>query len=191
MLSNCENVNLTINNITGQQDTPFVIRVFDNDDQFFKIDSLTSSSIPLSRSVTFVYRSFSTQLPQHAGSYRFVMVQTQTFGTSTCTLVSDTVVYNVSFGLNITLGEVKPSFPEPKRTGSIEIADIDGGTRFISGTNELYYEIALYDADDDIVIEDWSQVKLDPQNKFKMYEYLPPGVYRIKVRDASGCEKTD
>ena len=46
-------------------------------------------------------------------------------------------------------------------------------------------------ADDDIVVEDWTQVKLDPQNKFKkLYEYLPPGVYRIKVRDESGCEKT-
>ena len=55
VLSNCENPNLTINNITGQIDAPFVIRVFDNDDKFFKIDSLTSSSIPLSRSVTFVY----------------------------------------------------------------------------------------------------------------------------------------
>jgi len=192
VLSNCENPNLTINNITGQIDAPFVIRVFDNDDKFFKVDSLTSSNIPLSKSVTFVYNP-----PlQHSflvmpGSYRFVMVQTQTFGTSTCTLVSDTVVYDVRLGLNITLGEVKPSFPDPKRTGSIEVADIDGGTRFVSPSNELYYEIALYDADDDIVVEDWTQVKLDPQNKFKkLYEYLPPGVYRIKVRDESGCEKT-
>jgi hypothetical protein len=192
VLSNCGNQNLTINNITGQVDAPFVIRVFDNDDKFFKIDSLTSTSIPVSRSVAFVYNpplqhSF-LSLP---GTYRFVMVQTQTFGTSTCLMASDTVVYDVRLGLSITLGEVKPSFPEPKRTGSIEIADIDGGTRFVSGTNELYYEVALYDADDDIVIEDYTQLKLDPQNKFrKIYEYLPPGVYRIKVRDASGCEKT-
>ena len=192
VLSNCENPNLTINNITGQVDAPFVIRVFDNDDKFFKIDSLTSSSIPLSRSVTFVYNP-----PlQHSflvmpGSYRFVMVQTQTFGTGTCTLVSDTIVYDVRLGLNITLGDVKPSFPDPKRTGSIEVADIDGGTRFVSPSDEFYYEIALYDADDDIVVEDWTQVKLDPQNKFtKLYEYLPPGVYRIRVRDASGCERT-
>ena len=192
VLSNCGNPNLTINNITGQVDAPFVIRVFDNDDKFFKIDSLTSSSIPLSRTVTFVYNP-----PlQHSflvmpGSYRFVMVQKQTIGTSTCTLVSDTVVFDVSLGLNITMGQVKPSFPEPKRTGSIEIADIDGGTRFLSASNELYYEIALYDADDDIVIEDFKPVKLNPQNKFtKLYEYLPPGVYRIKVRDAAGCEIT-
>ena len=99
VLSNCENPNLTINNITGQMDAPFVIRVFDNDDKFFKIDSLTSSSIPLSRSVTFVYNpplqhSF-LSLP---GTYRFVMVQTQTFGASTCTLASDTVVYDVRLG---------------------------------------------------------------------------------------------
>ena len=27
-------------------------------------------------------------------------------------------------------------------------------------------------------------------NFLNLYEYLPPGVYRIKVRDASGCVKT-
>lgn len=191
VLSNCSNVNLTINNITGQQDRPFVIRVFSNNDKFFKIDSLATGSIPLSNSVTFTYAP-----PQHTflntpGTYRFVMVQTQTTGAGTCTLRSDTIVYTVRELLGITLGTVKPSFPEPKHTGSIEIANVTGGTRFIGTNNELYYEISLTTADDDIVIKDWEKLRLDPQNKFiHLYDYLPPGVYRIKVRDAGGCIKT-
>jgi gliding motility-associated-like protein len=41
------------------------------------------------------------------------------------------------------------------------------------------------------MIFDWEEVKLNPQNKFaKLYDYLPPGVYRIKVRDFAGCVKT-
>ena len=192
VLPNCGNVNLTLNNITGQQDASFVIRVFDNNDKFFKIDSLSSPNIPLSNSVTFTYAA-----PlQHVflatpGTYRFVMIQNQTTGSGTCTLVSDTVVYQVRELLGITLGTVNPSFPEPKHTGAIEIANITGGTRFVTDQNELYYEISLTTADDDIVIIDWEQVKLDPQNRFiKLYEFLPPGVYRVKVRDAAGCVKT-
>ncbi len=192
VLSSCDNVNLTLNNITGQTDAPFVIRVFSNSDKFFKIDSLTASGIPLSKSVSFVYNPpLQHSFLANPGTYRFVMIQTQTTGAGTCTLVSDTVVYDVRLGLGIVLGQIKPSFPDPKRTGSIEIENIDGGTRFVSDANELYYEISLSTADDDIVIFDWSEVKLNPQNKFsKVYDYLPPGVYRVKVRDASGCVKT-
>lgn len=191
VLSNCGNVNLTLNNITGQQDRPFVIRVFGNDDKFFKIDSLAANSIPLSSSVTFDYAP-----PRHTflatpGTYRFVMVQTQTTGAGSCTLVSDTVVYQVRELLGITLGTVKPSFPEPKHTGSIQVANVTGGTRFITTNNELYYEISLTTADDDIVIKDWERLKLGTQNRFEfLYDYLPPGVYRVKVRDAAGCIKT-
>jgi len=185
VVSQCENLNLVVNNISGQQDAPFVIRVFSNSVQ---IDSLTSPSIPLSRSVTFVYNpplqhSF-LSLP---GTYSFVMVQQQTTGAGTCTLVSEPVVYDVRLGLGIVLGEVNPSFPNPKRTGSIEIENIVGGTRFLSEDNELYYEISLYQSDD-ILVFDWEEVKLNPQNKFsKLYDYLPPGNYRVKVRDYAGC----
>ncbi len=192
IISNCENINLTLNNITGEQDSPFVIRVFSNDDKFFKIDSLTALAIPQSNSVSFIYNaplqhSFLTE----QGTYRFVMVQTQTTGAGTCTLVSDTVVYDVRQQVALVLGQVTPSFPDPKRTGSIELENILGGTRFVSGTNELYYEVSLTTADDDIVVFDWKQVKLNGQNKFTvLYEFLPPRVYRLKVRDASGCETT-
>jgi gliding motility-associated-like protein len=192
VLSNCDNVNITVNNISGQQDAPFVIRVFTNEDKFFKIDSVTASSVPLSKSISFIY----APPLQHSflvdpGTYRFVMVQTQTTGAGTCTLVSDTVVYTIRQALSLEVGAVSPSFPQPKRTGSIEITDIKGGTRFVSETDEFYYEISLYDADDDIVVEDWTEVTLNPQNNFsKIYEYLPVGVYRIRVRDAAGCEKT-
>jgi gliding motility-associated-like protein len=192
VLSSCENVNLTINNITGQRDAPFVIRVFNNSDKFLQIDSLSAGGIPLSNSVSFNYvaplqHPFLT-LP---GTYRFVMVQNQTTGAGTCTLVSDTVVYDVRLGLGIVMGAVTPSFPNPKRTGSIMIENIVGGTRFLSAANELYYEVSLHTADDDIMIFDWEEVKLNPQNKFaKLYDYLPPGVYRIKVRDFAGCVKT-
>ena len=120
-----------------------------------------------------------------------MMIQKQTTGSGACTLVSDTVVYEIREPIGIVLGQVKPSFPDPKRTGSIEIENIIGGQRFVSGTNELYYEISLTTADDDIIVFDWSQLKLNPQNKFSMvFDYLPPGVYRIKVRDATGCIKT-
>jgi gliding motility-associated-like protein len=191
VLSNCSNVNLTINNIKGQQSQPFVIRVFGNDDKFFKIDSLVSSTIPLSNSVTFTYAP-----PQHTflnspATYRFVMVQTQTTGAGSCTLVSDTIVYQVRELLGITLGTVTPSFPNPKHTGSIEIANVTGGTRFVGTNNTLFYEISLTTADDDIIVKDWEKLGLDPQNKFvHLYDYLPPGVYRVKVRDAGGCIKT-
>ena len=191
VLSNCGNVNLTLNNITGQQDAPFVVRVYSNDDKFFKIDSLSSPGIPLSNAVSFTYAASQHTFLVNPGTYRFVMVQTQTTGSGSCTLVSDTVVYDVRELLGIVLGEVKPSFPEPKHTGSIEISNITGGTRFVSDANELYYEISLTTADDDITIFDWTILKLDPQNKFlKLYEFLPPGVYRVKVRDAAGCIKT-
>ncbi|MEJ1241733.1 gliding motility-associated C-terminal domain-containing protein [Chryseolinea sp. T2] len=191
VLSNCGNVNLTINNITGQQSEPFVIRVFSNDDKFFKIDSLAASSIPLSSSVTFAYAPPAHAFLNTPGTYRFVMVQKQTTGAGTCTLVSDTVVYDVRELLGITLGTVKPSFPEPKHTGSIEIANATGGTRFVGSNNDLYYEISLTTADDDIVIKDWEKLKLNTQNRFThLYDYLPPGVYRVKVRDAAGCIKT-
>ena len=47
-----------------------------------------------------------------------------------------------------------------------------------------------YMEDNDIVIKDWEKLKLDTQNKFThLYDYLPPGVYRLKVRDAGGCVK--
>jgi gliding motility-associated-like protein len=192
VISNCENVNLTLNNITGEQDSPFVIRVFSNNDKFFKIDSLTASAIPQSKSVSFVYNApLQHSFLTNQGTYRFVMIQKQTTGAGTCTLVSDTVVYDVRQQVALVLGQVKPSFPDPKRTGSIELENILGGTRFVSGTNELYYEVSLTTADDDIVVFDWKQVKLNAQNKFTvLYEFLPPRVYRLKVRDASGCEKT-
>jgi gliding motility-associated-like protein len=192
IISNCENVNLTLNNITGEESSPFVIRVFDNDDKFFKIDSLTASSIPDSKSVSFVYAPPLTHaFLAEEGTYRFVMIQKQTTGAGTCTLVSDTVVYDVREHVGIVLGQVKPSFPDPKRTGSIEIENIIGGQRFVSGTNELYYEIALSTADDDIVVFDWAPIKLNAQNKFAMvFDYLAPGIYRIEARDASGCVKT-
>ena len=191
IISNCENVNITLNNIAGQQDAPFVVRVFSNDDKFFKIDSLTASSIPLSNSVSFIYTALQHSFLVEPGTYRFVMVQNQTTGAGTCTLVSDTVVYDIRQQIGIVLGQVKPSFPDPKRTGSIEIENILGGTRFVSGTNELYYEVSLVTADDDIVVFDWAQAKLNPQNKFAvLFDYISPGVYRVKVRDASGCIKT-
>jgi gliding motility-associated-like protein len=192
IISNCENVNLTLNNLTGQEDTPFVIRVFNNNDKFFKIDSLTASAIPLSNSVSFNYTApLQHKFLTEQGTYRFVMIQKQTTGSGTCTLVSDTVVYDVREQVGIALGAVKPSFPDPKRTGSIEIENIFGGTRFVSGANELYYEVSLATADDDIIVFDWAPAKLNPQNKFSvLFDYLPPGVYRIKVRDASGCIKT-
>ena len=167
VLSNCENVNLTLNNISGQEDTPFVIRVFNNNDKFFKIDSLTSSAIPLSNSVSFIYVApLQHKFLTEEGTYRFVMIQNQTTGVGTCTLVSDTVVYEIRQQVDIVLGAVKPSFPEPKRTGSIEIENIIGGSRFESSTNELYYEVSLTTADDDIVVFDWAPAKLNPQNKF-------------------------
>ena len=192
VLSNCENVNLTLNNLTGQEDTPFTIRVFNNNDKFFKIDSLTASAIPQSKSVSFIYTApLQHKFLTEEGTYRFVMIQKQTTGAGACTLVSDTVVYEIREPIGIVLGQVKPSFPDPKRTGSIEIENIIGGQRFISGTNELYYEISLTTADDDIMVFDWSQLKLNPQNKFSIvFDYLPPGVYRVKVRDATGCIKT-
>jgi len=191
VLSNCSNVNLTMNNITGQQDKPFVIRVFGNDDKFFKIDSLAASSIPLSNSVTFEYAPPRHTFLNSPGTYRFVMVQTQTTGAGTCTLVSDTVVYSVRELLTITLGTIKPSFPQPKHTGSIEIANVSGGTRFTGNNNSLYYEVSLTTADDDIVIKDWEKLKLNAQNKFEfLYDYLPPGVYRVQVRDQTGCVAT-
>ena len=192
VLSNCENVNLTLNNLTGQEDTPFTIRVFNNNDKFFKIDSLTASAIPQSKSVSFIYTApLQHKFLTEEGTYRFVMIQKQTTGAGTCTLVSDTVVYEIREPIGIVLGQVKPSFPDPKRTGSIEIENIIGGQRFVSGTNELYYEVSLTTADDDIVVFDWSQLKLNPQNKFStVFDYLPPGVYRVKVRDATGCIKT-
>jgi gliding motility-associated-like protein len=119
------------------------------------------------------------------------MIQNQTTGSGICTLVSDTVVYDIRQQVGIVLGQIKPSFPEPKHTGSIEVENILGGTRFVSGTNELYYEISLSTADDDIIVVDWTQLKLSPQNKFsKVFDYLPPGVYRVEIRDASGCVKT-
>ena len=100
-------------------------------------------------------------------------------------------MYDVRELLGITLGTVKPSFPEPKHTGSIEIANATGGTRFVGSANDLYYEISLTTADDDIVIKDWEKLKLSTQNKFAhLYDYLPPGVYRVKLRDAAGCIKT-
>ena len=72
------------------------------------------------------------------------------------------------------LGQVKPSFPDPKRTGSIEIENIIGGQRFISGTDELYYEVSLTTAGDDIVVFDWTQLKLNPQNKFStVFDFCP------------------
>jgi gliding motility-associated-like protein len=193
IISNCENVNLTLNNLTGQEDTPFVIRVFNNNDKFFKIDSLTASAIPLSNSVSFNYSAPLThKFLTEQGTYRFVMIQKQTTGSGTCTLVSDTIVYDVRQQVGIALGAVKPSFPDPKRTGSIEIENIFGGTRFVSGANELYYEVSLATADDDIIVFDWAPAKLNPQNKFSvLFDYLPPGVYRVKVRDASGCVKTE
>ncbi|WP_276372452.1 gliding motility-associated C-terminal domain-containing protein, partial [Chryseolinea sp. H1M3-3] len=192
VISNCENVNLTLNNITGQESTPFVIRVFNNNDKFFKIDSLTASEIPLSNAVSFVYSApLQHKFLTEQGTYRFVMIQNQTTGSGTCTLVSDTVVYDVREQIGIVLGNVVPSFPDPKRTGSIEVENIIGGTRFVSGTNELYYEISLTTADDDIVVFDWAPAKLSPQNKFyAKFDYLSPGVYRVKVRDAGGCIKT-
>jgi gliding motility-associated-like protein len=192
VLSSCDNLNLTINNITGQQSAPFVIRVFNNNDKFTKIDSLTSPTIPLSNAVTFVYNPpLGHPFLSLPGTYRFVMVQNQTTGVGTCTLVSDTVVYDVRLGLAIQGVSAMDSYPLPKRTGSITVENIAGGTRFISGSNELFYEISLYTADDDIEIFGWEQVKLNPQNKFsKTYEYIPPGVYRIKVRDFAGCVKT-
>ena len=192
IISNCENVNLTLNNLTGQEDTPFVIRVFNNNDKFFKIDSLTASAIPLSNSVSFNYSAPLThKFLTEQGTYRFVMIQKQTTGSGTCTLVSDTIVYDVRQPVGIALGAIKPSFPDPKRTGSIEIENIFGGSRFVSGANELYYEVSLATADDDIIVFDWAPAKLNPQNKFSvLFDYLPPGVYRVKVRDASGCVKT-
>ena len=192
VLSNCENVNLTLNNLTGQDDTPFTIRVFNNNDKFFKIDSLTASAIPQSKSVSFIYSApLQHKFLTEEGTYRFVMIQKQTTGAGTCTLVSDTVVFEVREPIGIVLGQVKPSFPDPKRTGSIEIENIIGGQRFVSGTNELYYEVSLTTADDDIVVFDWAQLKLNPQNKFAtVFDYLPPGVYRINLRDATGCIKT-
>ena len=192
VLSNCENVNLTLNNISGQEDTPFVIRVFNNNDKFFKIDSLTSPSIPLSNSVSFIYSApLQHKFLTEEGTYRFVMIQTQTTGVGACTLVSDTVVYEINQQVDIVLGAVKPSFPDPKRTGSIEIENILGGSRFVSSSNELYYEISLATADDDVVVFDWAPAKLNPQNKFAvLFDYLSPAVYRVKVRDASGCIKT-
>jgi gliding motility-associated-like protein len=100
-------------------------------------------------------------------------------------------VYEVREHIGIVLGSIKPSFPDPKRTGSIEIENITGGSRFVSGVNEQYYEISLTTAGDDIVVFDWAPAKLNPQNKFySIFEYLPPGVYRVKVRDATGCIKT-
>ncbi|HEY5919111.1 MAG TPA: gliding motility-associated C-terminal domain-containing protein, partial [Chryseolinea sp.] len=192
VLPNCENVNLTLNNLTGQDDTPFTIRVFNNNDKFFKIDSLTASAIPQSKSVSFIYSApLQHKFLTEEGTYRFVMIQKQTTGAGTCTLVSDTVVFEVREPIGIVLGQVKPSFPDPKRTGSIEIENIIGGQRFVSGTNELYYEVSLTTADDDIVVFDWAQLKLNPQNKFAtVFDYLPPGVYRINLRDATGCIKT-
>ncbi|MEP6734597.1 MAG: gliding motility-associated C-terminal domain-containing protein [Chryseolinea sp.] len=191
VLSNCENVNLTMNNITGQQDAPFVIRVFNNNDKFFKIDSLAAGAIPISNSVSFNYAAAQHTFLVNSGTYRFVMIQTQTTGTGSCVLVSDTVVYQVRELLSITLGQITPSFPAPKHTGSIQIANISGGTRFVSTTNSLYYEIQLTTADDDIVVVNWTEVKLDPQNKFiHLFDYLPQGVYTIKVRDAAGCVVT-
>ncbi|MBL0743824.1 gliding motility-associated C-terminal domain-containing protein [Chryseolinea lacunae] len=192
VLSSCDNVNLTLNNITGQQDKPFVIRVFSNSDKFFQIDELTQASIPISNSVSFIYTAPLThQFLTVPGTYRFVMEQTQSTPSGSCVLVSDTVVYDVRQGVDIVLGTVKPSFPDPKRTGSIEIENIIGGTRFVSGTNELYYEVSLILPAENVVVSEYAPVKLNPQKKFsKLYEFLSPGIYRIKVRDASGCEKT-
>ncbi|NJO68893.1 MAG: gliding motility-associated C-terminal domain-containing protein [Bacteroidetes bacterium] len=119
------------------------------------------------------------------------MVQNQTTGAGTCTLVSDTVIYTIRQALSLEVEPTLPSFPQPKRTGTIELKDIKGGTRFVSQTNELYYEVSLYDADNDIVVVDWTEVTMNPQNNFnKIFDYLPTGVYRISVRDAAGCEKT-
>jgi len=146
----------------------------------------------LSKSISFIY----APPLQHSflvdpGTYRFVMVQTQTTGAGTCTLVSDTVVYTIRQALSLEVEPTSPSFPQPKRTGTIELKDIKGGTRFVSETNELYYEVSLYDADNDIVVVDWTEVTMNPQNNFaKIFDYLPTGVYRIRVRDAAGCEKT-
>jgi gliding motility-associated-like protein len=192
ILSNCENVNLTLNNLTGEEGKPFTIRVFNNNDKFFKIDSLRMSSIPQSSSVSFTYSAPLThKFLTEEGIYRFVMIQEQTTGAGTCVLVSDTVVYEVREHIGIVMGTIRPSFPDPKRTGAIEIENITGGTRFVSGVNELYYEVSLTTAGDDIVVSDWAPAKLNPQNKFfTIFEYLPPGVYRVKIRDATGCVKT-
>jgi gliding motility-associated-like protein len=189
--SSCDNVNLSITNLSGQDNTPFVIRVFRNSDPFFKIDSVSASSV--STPAFFIYDQGPPAKHDFLiapDSYRFVMIQTQTIGAGTCTLVSDTVVFNVKQSLGITVGVVKPSFPEPKRTGSIEMETIAGGTPFVDTDNSLYYEARLIASLDNVVVVDWTKITRNAQGKFyKEFQFLLPGNYRIEVRDGAGCQK--
>jgi gliding motility-associated-like protein len=181
IIPSCSTPDITIANISGEPGKPMVIQVYDNADPFFQIDQLAVSAN--ATTATFHYtpteHSF---LTGYGNTYRFVIVQEQT----TCTITSTDKLQVISQRLDLTVTS-KPSFPNPKRTGSIVIDNIFGGTPFHSVDNQLYYSVTITDENGATVI-DAQPVVLNPQKKFsESFDYLSPGIYTITVEDDSQC----
>jgi len=181
ILPSCSTPDITIANISGEPGKPMVIQVYDNSDPFFQIDELAVSAN--ATTATFHYtpteHSF---LTGYGNTYRFVIVQEQT----SCTITSADKLQVINQRLDLTVTS-KPSFPNPKRTGSIVIDNIIGGTPFHSADNQLYYNVTITDENGATVI-DSQPVVLDPQKKFsESFDYLSPGIYTITVEDDSNC----
>jgi gliding motility-associated-like protein len=181
IIPSCSTPDITIANISGEPGKPMVIQVYDNADPFFQIDELAVSAN--ATTATFHYtpteHSF---LTGYGNTYRFVIVQEQT----SCTITSADKLQVINQRLDLTVTS-KPSFPNPKRTGSIVIDNIFGGTPFHSEDNQLYYSVTITDENGATVI-DSQPVVLDPQKKFsESFDYLSPGIYTITVEDDSQC----
>jgi gliding motility-associated-like protein len=181
IIPSCSTPDITIANISGEPGKPMVIQVYDNADPFFQIDELAVSA----NATTATFHYTPTQhsfLTGYGNTYRFVIVQEQT----SCTITSADKLQVINQRLDLTVTS-KPSFPNPKRTGSILIDNIFGGTPFHSDDNQLYYSVTIADENGATVI-DSQPVTLNPQKKFSQsFDYLSPGIYTITVEDDSQC----
>ncbi|AYB34255.1 gliding motility-associated C-terminal domain-containing protein [Chryseolinea soli] len=181
IIPSCSTPDITIANISGEPGKPMVIQVYDNADPFFQIDELavTANATTATFHYTPTEHSF---LTGYGNTYRFVIVQEQT----SCTITSADKLQVINQRLDLTVTS-KPSFPNPKRTGSIVIDNIFGGTPFHSADNQLYYNVTITDENGATVI-DSQPVTLNPQKKFsESFDYLSPGIYTITVEDDSQC----
>jgi gliding motility-associated-like protein len=96
-------------------------------------------------------------------------------------------IYAVRETMVMTIDKIKPSLPEPRRSGSFLLKNITGGVP-VPDSEGPYYSVSVYDPTNNTELIGPIEVRRNSQGRFEYhFRNLPVGNYEVVVTDSYGC----
>lgn len=97
-------------------------------------------------------------------------------------------IYAVRETMAMTIDKIKPSLPEPRRSGSFLLKNITGGVPFADSEEGPYYSVSVYDPTNNAELFGPIEVRRNSQGRFEYhFRNVPVANYEVVVTDSYGC----